>query len=52
VKIDDATDKVFLLSSDEYVSDIACGALFTIVLTNKGRVLACGLLGALTLSTL
>lgn len=52
MKIDDSTEKVFLLSNDEYVADIACGALFTIVLTNKGRVLACGMLGAVTMSTL
>jgi alpha-tubulin suppressor-like RCC1 family protein len=31
-----------LLENEEYVIDIACGALFTIALTNKGRVFGCG----------
>ncbi len=40
------------MGNDEYVVDIACGALFTVVLTNKGRVLACGVIGTPTISTL
>lgn len=32
--------------------DIACGALFTIALSNKGRVFACGALGTVAASTL
>lgn len=52
MKIDDASEKVFLMGNDEYVVDIACGALFTVVLTNKGRVLACGVIGTPSISTL
>lgn len=52
MKIDDASEKVFLMENDEYVVDIACGALFTVALTNKGRVLACGVIGAPAISTL
>jgi alpha-tubulin suppressor-like RCC1 family protein len=40
------------MGNDEYVVDIACGALFTVVLTNQGRVLACGVIGTLAISTL
>ena len=34
------------------MTDIACGALFTIVLTNKGRVLSCGIIGSPSINTL
>jgi len=31
-----------MLDIDEHVVDIACGALFTIILTSRGRVFGCG----------
>lgn len=46
VKIEDSNEKIFLMGGEEFVVDIACGALFTIVITNKGKVLGCGVLGA------
>lgn len=33
---------MFLLAHDEVVVKIACGPIHTIVLTNKGRLFACG----------
>jgi alpha-tubulin suppressor-like RCC1 family protein len=52
VKIEDPSEKIFLLSSDEFAVDLACGALFTIALTNKGRIFGCGILGATGINTL
>jgi len=34
------------------VKDIACGALFTLALTNRGRVFICGMLGTVGASTI
>lgn len=34
------------------MADIACGALFTVVLTSKGRVLSCGIIGSPSINTL
>lgn len=36
---------MYLLEADEYIIDIACGALFTVALSNKGRVFTAGLIG-------
>jgi hypothetical protein len=52
VKIDEANDKPFLLNGDEYIVNIAGGALFTIVLSNRGRVFVCGSLGSTSSATL
>ena len=36
---------MFLLNGDEYIVDIACGALFTLALSNRGRMFIAGLIG-------
>lgn len=41
-----------MLNGDEYIVNIAGGALFTIVLSNKGRVFVCGSLGNTSSATL
>ena len=41
-----------MLGEGEFVVDVACGALFTIALSNKGRVFACGALGTVGATTL
>ena len=33
------------MDSDEFIESISCGALFTIALSNKGRVFGCGFQG-------
>ena len=33
------------MSSDEYIIDIAAGALFTLALSNKGKIFIAGLIG-------
>lgn len=40
------------MDNEEYVISIACGALFTIALTNKGKVLGCGLIGGASAGSL
>lgn len=52
VKIDEANEKPFLLSGDEHIVSIAAGALFTIALSNRGRVFAAGSLGSMSSATL
>ncbi len=42
---DDPLESVLLLNTDQYIEDIACGALFTVALSNKGRIFACGFQG-------
>ena len=41
-----------MLGEGEFIVDIACGALFTLALSNRGRVFACGALGTVGASTL
>ena len=36
------TTTQILLSTDEVVTNVSCGALHTLVLTSKNRLLACG----------
>lgn len=36
---------MLLLHHDEFIFSISCGALFTLALTNKGRVFGCGYQG-------
>lgn len=38
-------ESILLLEQEEHVADISCGALFTIALTNKGRLFGCGYQG-------
>lgn len=45
MKIEDPSERIFLLGGEEYVTDIACGALFTLALTSQQRLFLCGLLG-------
>jgi alpha-tubulin suppressor-like RCC1 family protein len=45
VKIEDPNEKIYLLNPDELIVDIACGALFTVALSDKGRVFVAGLIG-------
>lgn len=52
MKIEDPNEKIFLLGEGEFIVDIACGALFTVAMSNKGRVFACGALGTVAASTL
>lgn len=42
VKQSTVNDTNILLQNDEVVANIACGALHTLVLTSKNRILACG----------
>jgi alpha-tubulin suppressor-like RCC1 family protein len=52
VKIEDPNEKIFILGGDEFIIDVACGALFTVALSNKGRVFVTGLIGGGPLGTL
>lgn len=36
---------ILLLDHEEYISEISCGALFTIALSSKGRLFGCGYQG-------
>jgi len=38
-------ESILLLDQDEYITEISCGALFTIALSNKGRIFGCGYQG-------
>ena len=42
---DEPIEAILVLDGDEFVERISCGALFTLVLTNKGRVFGCGYQG-------
>jgi len=41
-----------LLANDEFIVDIACGALFTLALSNRGKVFISGLIGGGVVGTL
>ena len=40
------------MQNEEYIVDIACGALFTIALSNRGRVFEAGLIGGSNSATI
>ena len=45
MKIEDPNEKIFMLSNDEFIVDLAAGALFSVALSNRGRVFIAGLIG-------
>lgn len=42
IKQSSRNESTILLQNDEVVASIACGALHTLVLTSKNRILSCG----------
>lgn len=43
---EESLESILLLEQDEKVENIGCGALFTIVLTNRNRIFGCGFQGS------